>query len=106
MRQLAPEHLDERAPGPPLGVQVLEPRGGLEVVRIGLEDLLEAGDRVLVLAELVGPQGRNSPVQRDAGRRVGRDLRLTGQDLDQIAETPLGLVAGRESGERLGVIGL
>ena len=106
VRQLAAQHLDERAPGAALGVQILEPGGGLAVGRIGLEDLLEAGHRVLVLAELVGPQRRDPPVQRHAGRRIGGHLRLAGQDLHQIGVAPLGLVARGQRAQRGGVIGL
>ena len=106
MRELLAQKLDERPPGARLGVEVLEPRARLGVGRIGLEDLLEAGDRVLVLAELVGPQRGDPPVQRHARRRIGRRLGLARQDLDQIAVAPLRLVAPRQRRQRRRVIGL
>ena len=106
MGELLAQKLDERPPGARLGVEVLEPRAGLGVGRIGLEDLLEAGDGVLVLAELVGPQRGDPPVQRHARRRIGRRLGLARQDLDQIAVAPLRLVAPRQRRQRRRVIGL
>ncbi len=105
VRKLLAQQLDERPPGPRLGVEVLEPRAGLGVGRIGLEDLLEAGDGVLVLAELVGPQRGDPPVQRHARRRIGRRLRLSCQDLNEIAVATLRLVAPRQRRQRRRVIG-
>ena len=106
VRQLLAQQLDEGAPGAGLGIKVLEPGGRLGVGRIRLEDLLEAGHRVLVLAQLVRPQRRDPPVQRHAGRRVGRGLRLARQDLDQIAVAPLRLVAAGQRRQRGRVVRL
>ena len=106
VRELFLVDLEQRLPGPAARVQLLEPLAGLEVRGIGLEDLLEAGHRVLVLAELLGPQRGDAPVQRQALRRLGGRLGLAREDLDEVGPAPLRLVARRQRRQRRRVVGL
>jgi hypothetical protein len=98
--------VQQRAPRPAAGVKLLEPLAGLGVRRIRFQDLLEAGDRVVVLAQLLRPEGGDAPVQRQPLRGIGGRVGLAGEDLDEVAPAPLRLVAAGQRRQRRRVVRL
>ena len=84
--KLAAVDLDQRPPGAALGVEVLEPPAGL-ACRVGSDSRIfsRLATALPVLAQLLGPQRGDAPVQRDALRRLLGRVRLPGQHLDEVA---------------------